>query len=335
MKITNLYGLNPRSTAMTAQHLVTKYASQLGFKELDLYCYPIESDTPDMLRTRIDGIFSSVENDDTIIFQFPTWNGPKFDGRMITRSTAYTKLKRIFFIHDVYPFMWKINAGWIDEVIAQFNQADVLILPSKQMEERLKFHGLKVKKIVHQNMWDFETHTKVDEATFSKQLIFIGNIDKFDFVRKYQLEMPFHCYSLPSKEQAAPENVYYHDFLPSDRLIEELNQIGGFGLVWSEDPYWQDYLKVSNPFKIAAYLASNIPIVAPRYISCAEIIEKNHLGILVDSIEEAVERINQMTLEEYQDMQRHITDFGYLIKNGYFTKKAIVDAVHLANRSDM
>lgn len=335
MKITNLYGLSSTSTALIAQNMVERYAEQLGCKELGVYRYDVRSDSADMLRTRLDGIFASVQFNDTIIFQLPTWNGITFDKQIVERSLVYHKAKRIIFVHDVIPFMWESNMDWIHVVIDTLNLADVLILPTKQMEERLRPYGLKVKKIVYQDMWDFETHARVNEAPFSKQLFFLGNIDKFDFIKHYDSELPIHSYSVPSKNQNLPKNVFFHDFLPSDRLVEELNQMGGFGLVWSEDKFTQEYLKVCLSFKIGTYLSANIPVVIPRYLSNAEIIEKNHLGILVDSIEEAVKKINQITPEEYQDMQRHITDFGYLIKNGYFTKKAIVDAVHLANRVDM
>lgn len=335
MKITNLYGLASQSTALIAQNMVTKYVEQLGAKELGIYRYDVSSDTPEMLRTRLDGIFAAVQHNDTIIFQLPTWNGVNFDENLVRRSMIYSQVKRIIFVHDIIPFMWEVNLEWIDVVIRTLNLADVLILPSKQMEERLRAYGLKVDKIVYQQMWDFNTNAQVTQAPFSNKLFFLGNIDKFEFVKRQRIHLPLHCYSLPPKEAALPENVYLHNYLPSDRLVEDLNSQGGFGLVWAEESYTKEYLKSCLSFKVGTYLAANIPVVIPRYLSNAEIIEKNRLGILVDHFDEIDDRINQISEEEYAEMQRHIRDFGYLIKNGYFTKKAIIDAVHLLNRTDL
>lgn len=335
MKITNLYGLSADSTALIAQNMVARYAEQLGFKELGIYRYDISTDSSEMLRTRLDGIFASVHNNDTIVFQLPTWNGIEFDERLVRQSMLYSGVKKIIFVHDVIPFMWENNLDWLETTIRIFNLADVLILPSRQMEQRLRQYGLTVNKIIYQDMWDYDTHAIVDKAPFTRQLFFLGNVDKFTFVKDWSFDLSLHCFSMPSMDREFPSNVFVHDFLKADHLVERLNQMGGFGLVWSEDAYWQEYLKVSNPYKLATYLAANIPVVVPRYLSSAAIIEKNHLGIVVDSIEEAIGRISQMTLDEYEEMQQHIKAFGSLIKNGYFTKKVLIDALHLANRVDI
>ena len=68
MKITNLYGLSHESTALIAQNMVEEIAETLGFKELGIYRYDVSTDSPEMLRTRLDGVFASVQFNDTIVF---------------------------------------------------------------------------------------------------------------------------------------------------------------------------------------------------------------------------------------------------------------------------
>ena len=72
--ITNLYGLG--GTAAEAQQRVTEIAqNSLHYNELGVYRYQVDSDSPEMLRTRIDGIIAAVGWNDIVIFQSPTWNG--------------------------------------------------------------------------------------------------------------------------------------------------------------------------------------------------------------------------------------------------------------------
>lgn len=100
--ITNIYGIG--GTAAKAQHIVTDIAKRnLDFNELGIYYYPIDADTSEMLRTRIDGIIASVSSGDTVIFQFPTWNDIRFDETLVRQLNNYGSLKKVFFIHDVPP----------------------------------------------------------------------------------------------------------------------------------------------------------------------------------------------------------------------------------------
>ena len=45
MHITNLYGMNSRGTQIISQRSVVKVAKELGFKEMSLYVYRVQSDT--------------------------------------------------------------------------------------------------------------------------------------------------------------------------------------------------------------------------------------------------------------------------------------------------
>lgn len=335
MKITNLYGLSYESTALIAQNMVEEIAETLGFKELGIYRYDVSTDSPEMLRTRLDGVFASVQFNDTIVYQLPTWNGIPFDEEIVRKGFIYGDSKKIIFVHDVIPFMWEDNLEWIYSVVRIFNLADVLILPSRNMEKRLRKYGLTTKKIIYQEMWDYTSRQELPAAPYVEQLHFLGNIGKFTFIQEKDFDIPMHSFSKPVANQNTPKNVIYHNYLSKEEIIRELNRMGGFGLVWSEDPYWQEYLKVSNPFKLATYLAANIPVVVPRYLSSAAIIEENHLGLVVDSIEEAVARIRSMSAEEYQTMQASICQFSRLLRQGAFTKKLLIDAVHLANRKSI
>ncbi|MBM7436355.1 hypothetical protein JOD28_001712 [Leuconostoc rapi] len=38
--------------------------------------------------------------------------------------------------------------------------------------------------------------------------------------------------------------------------------------------------------------------------------------------------IAHTTEEQYQDMANHVRQVGYLIRQGYFTKKVLIDTIH-------
>ena len=50
---------------------------------------------------------------------------------------------------------------------------------------------------------------------------------------------------------------------------------------------------------------------------------------MADSLEEVHEIVDKMNLQEYQEMTNRIKNLqDYLLKEGYFTKKLLVDAIY-------
>ena len=174
--ITNLYGIG--GTVGNAQQMVANIAKKdLHYNELGIYRYAMQSDTSDMLRTRLDGIIASLSHGDIVIFQLPTWNSINFDEMLVAHMSGYRGLKKIFFLHDVPPLMEKELFGELERYIAFYNRADLIILPSHNMADYLRAKGLMVKKIVIQRMWDAPVDidlTKVPK--FRKRLNFAANV---------------------------------------------------------------------------------------------------------------------------------------------------------------
>lgn len=333
LKITNIYGMSSSSTALIAQNMVANAAKKLGFEELGIFFYSVDSDSDDMLRARMDGILASLAYGDTVVYQFPSWNGLKFDKLLLEKIRNYSGVKLIIFVHDLIPFMWRGNYYLIDEIVYMLNLADVLILPTRQTLDRLMPHDLKVEKIVFQEIWDSDVDVQVGRAPFNKIINFIGDIQKFRFVDNYHHNIPIHCHSRIKDELNLSEQVKIEQFLPGDELVKTINKRGGFGLVWSEEEYTVEYLKSALSYKIGTYIVAHIPIILSNDNACAAIIRDNNLGITVDSIEEAVEKINALSDEEYSKMQDSVINFAPLLRNGYFSIKALVDSVHLSRRA--
>lgn len=330
--ITNIHGHHFTSTALKAQNRTADIAEKaLGYSELGICCYNAKSDSPQMLATRLDGIMASVGYGDIVIFQYPTWNDIEFDKALIWRLKQYRGLKIIFFIHDVLSLMFESNRCHLKEHVDFFNQADLIILPSQRMADTLCAEGLTVKKIVIQRMWDFPI--AVDWTTipqFGKIINFAGNPDmhKFEFVKEWNYGTVELRVTADIGDWAKGKNISSLGWFNADTfLINTLRNSGGFGLLWSDDSYWCEYMKMNANYKLSAYLAAGIPVIVNKNIAESDTIVRKNLGLSVESLDEAVGKIENMNEKQYDEMVANVALFSNLIRDGYFAKKCLTDAV--------
>lgn len=327
--ITNLYGMDPHSVAQIAQNMVSKIGCQnLHFNELGIYMYNIYNEPINETNSRLDGIIASVANGDTVIFQSPTWNTIKWDNHFIDHFKLYSGIKVIIFIEDVPPLMFDTNRYLLPQFINFYNKADLLIVPSLQMLKFLRENGLKDKDYVVQRMWDHLATIDYSIAPINSHVInFTGNPDKFSFVKNWDYDdVKLQLFGKDNSENNNPK-VKYMGWQNDPILLNNLRKEGGFGLVWSEDPYWLEYMKLNTSYKLSTYLAAGIPIIANSQTPSKDIIVRKHLGIIADSLDEAVEKVKNISDEDYQQMIQSINYFGRLIREGYFTKRALIESV--------
>lgn len=330
--ITNIYGQSFASTALKAQNRTADIAREaLGFNELGISYYKVKSDSQEMLTTRLDGIIASVGYGDIVIFQYPTWNDIRFDKMLIRRLSQYKGLKKIFFVHDVLSLMFEDNRYLIGEHVDFFNQADLIILPSQRMADTLCAEGLRVKKIIIQKMWDLPV--AVDQTVtpkFKKVINFAGNPDmrKFEFVKEWNYDTVELRVTAETGEWAKGKNISSLGWFNVDTfLVNALRSSGGFGLLWSDDPYWCEYMKMNANYKLGAYLAAGIPVIVNKNIAESDTIVRKNLGLSVESLDEAVGKIESMSEKQYNEMVVNVALFSNLIRDGYFAKKCLTDAV--------
>ena len=328
--ITNLYGFVTGAVAQTAQQMVAKIGCQnLGMNELGIYAYKWPDEPLESRNARFDGIIASLAHGDTIIIQSPSWNPIEWDQAFIDHINLYPDIKKIIFIHDVVPLMFEVNRYLLPQHIDYYNKADVLIVPSVKMYHFLRQNGLKEKLYVVQHFWDHP----VDNINYSitpnnsKIINFAGDAEKFDFVKNWHNpHIKLQVFSDP-KQSYPEQNLEIIGRKSDSVLLDELRNTGGFGLVWSEDPYWSEYMKLNASFKTSTYLASGIPIIVNSDMPEKDTIERKNIGIVVNSLEEAQEKVLHISDEEYNQMVKNVDSFAKLIREGYFTKKVLSDAV--------
>lgn len=323
--ITNLYGQSPLSVALMSQNMVADLAKQLNFKEIGIYHFNADGESYENLAIRFDGMNAAVGNGDVVIFQYPSWNGIHFDGSYISRLNIYANLKKIIFIHDIPPLMFSSNYYLMERTIEVFNMADAIIVPSEAMLQVLRDHGLTVKKVLIQHVWDHTIEAFINRPAFNRVVNFAGNPARFPFVNSWRYPHALNLYSDAGVSE--PDlNVNHQGWKFKEELLVSLNRNGGFGLVWiqGED---SDYYNKNVSYKLSTYIAAGLPVIVPKSLSNATIVEKHGLGMVVDSIEEANVRLAQVTEADYQAMVDKVLAYRELVVNGCFSKKLLIDSV--------
>lgn len=334
--ITNLYGHGPESTAMQAQHMVAKVAKTLEFSEIGIRGHDINGDTEMERHKRIEGILSSVSDDALVIAQMPTWNGIVFD-EVFLREVRARAQKLVVFVHDFVPLMFVNNRYLMDRYIAAYNLADLVVLPSEKMASLLCDEGLTA-SILIQDIWDHVTPLdNLSIPRFEKTIKFVGNISRFPFVHGWKGPLKLEVFS----DSPLDENTYlnFKGWKHKEALLRALNN-GGFGLVWSENIDNQEereYSEMNASFKFSTYLAAGLPLIVNRGLAKQSFVERHGLGLVVDSLEEAVSLIEKMDAEEYQLLQTRVQMISELVRSGFFTQKLLIDVesfLYLGEKND-
>ena len=327
--ITNLYGMAGDSTVILAQNAVTDIARALGVSErLESIFYNISTDSPSERSKRLDGIMASISFGDIVIFQSPTWNGWEFDAEFVAKLKDL-RVKLVIFIHDVIPLMFRDNAYLMPTYMEMFNQADVIIAPSQQMVNRLCEAGLTVEKSWFKNFGIILITSVWTNQYLKKEIFFAGSLTRFPELQNWVYETPLRVFA--NEPKSNPEaNLVIEGWKRNEELLMELSK-GGFGLVWNtqyNDGENVDYYEMNISHKLSTYLAAGIPVIVPNTLSNSHLIEERGLGFAVNSLEEANQLVQNMAPESYQEISSRAQGFAFLLKEGYITKKLLIDAIN-------
>lgn len=329
--ITNLYGMSYKSVAQISQQMVAKIGeNNFNFNELGIYNYYDPNESEQAILSRYDGILASVGDNDVIIFQTPTWNTNEWEIGLFNRTFVYKNLKRIIFIHDVIPLMFEENFYLLERYIDMYNRADLLIVPSQAMLDYLRAHNLTTKKVLIQHMWDHacEVDGLIQPAN-NKNISFIGNVEKKtqSLMGWNSSDVKLQVFSTFS-EWGENKNVEFLGWQDDSLLVNTLRRNGGFGLLWGDKEDWVKYMRLNCSYKLSTYLAAGIPVIIRSDTPEAEKIKEKNLGIISDSLDEAIKTVNNITDDEYIKMRDAVAEFSPLIRDGYFTKHLLADAIY-------
>jgi len=328
--ITNIY--NQLGTQGIAQQKIAKVAKEMGFHEMGLFRYNTDYDSDSELGTRLDGIIASLQWGDIVFVQSPSWNGLRYDSRFMRKIKAYRDVKVAVFVHDVIPLAFDSGEGNLRATINIYNQADLIIVPSQHMLDFLRQHGLTVKHQMVQEIWDYPISFELGTPAYHKRIFFTGAPSRFPFISDWKYQTPMVLYTGVDFSTEGL-NIELHGYQKETVLLSELS-VGGYGLVWPSDEA-NTYYQMVQPYKVGSYLAAGIPVIMQKGLGPEQTILKNGLGFVVDNLEEANQIVQSTSEDEYNQMVHRIAEFNTLVKDGWFTKKMLTDAVMLLlNKND-
>ncbi len=321
--MTRINGLSFKDTIQYRQHMTVKIAHQLGIKEMGIYRYNLGVESDESLSARVDGIIAGINREDLVICQFPTGNGLKFEWKLINHLKAYGGRIAVF-LQELEPLLYEKKGSTLQDVINLYNQAEVMIVPSLAMRQFLLENHIRNRmKFVIQEMWDYTNNVSFSQTPkFKKEFLLISD-GELGEIGKWSPALPLKLYG---KASVSGGNIHSINDMKPDEMFAEIAE-GGFGLIWYKNTYERQYMEYSISFSMAKFLAAGIPVVAPVGISNQTMIEVNHLGLIVNSLDEAVAKIEVLGETEYQGYVQCVKRFATALHNGYYTERCLVEAM--------
>lgn len=268
---------------------------------------------------------------DTLLFQFPY---PGMMLGLILRLLYLKGVKTVILVHDLHEYRSQEVPSGIKGKIRAFNRASVLLVHTPQMASLLRESGV-ITRMQPMTLFDYYSDDPFrDETSQIKDrtvIAFAGNLNKSAFLRTMERslipgELTIRLYGVEPKTSFANEQMEYcGKFLPEHTGAIE----AGWGLVWDGDRLdtcsglLGRYLTIIAPHKLSLYLACGMPVIVWKKSAHAAFVEENNIGIAVESIFEAYNRIGAMSEADYVEKMKNARVIGEKLRHGEYLKNAL------------
>lgn len=283
-----------------------------------------------------------IEKKAYVIVQHPNEN-ILVANKFINLCKRVKKCRFIVLIHDLDSLRQYVlndnsanlrgRAAVADEVLLK--KADYIISHNKCMTRYLVERGFDRTKIVNLEIFDYLHNCDLSEKRVdtSKSIVVAGNLTPNKAAYIYQLnelgklDYTINLFGPNYDKKENEENICYYGQCMPDKLPEKL--VGKFGLVWDGTKIdgchgnAGEYIKFNNPHKCSLFLASGLPVIIWKEAALASFVEKNQIGITVDSLREINSIMNKLDANEYQEMKKNAENIGQKLRQGYYFKKAM------------
>ncbi len=274
-------------------------------------------------------IFEICFKSDRVVLQYPFYN-TRFLNFL---SKHWLPKKCIVVIHDLDSLRQEKEESEVQKEIRFLNKFQSIISHNERMTAWLKEKGCH-SKIVNLELFDYLTENKVQIKNKRDEAIaFAGNLspNKSEFLYKFpDMPLKMHAYG-NGYDSARSNNIEYMGSFPAERLPVVLNE--KFGLIWdgtSTDKCEGSngrYLRYNNPHKTSLYLVSGLPVIVWKEAAIALFVERNQVGITVDSLEDLKDKLDKLSDVKYSEMLEHTREISARLQEGYYLKHAIAQCL--------
>ena len=253
--------------------------------------------------------------------------------KLILRIKNIRKFKLIYLIHDIYSLRYNteisIDKHWmeIQNDIQVLNRCDYVIAHNQFMIDRLVQFGCE-SKLVSLDIFDYACNFPAKRCLWRKgqkiQIAFAGNISKSLFLKELdKKDFPFHV-NVYGNPHVQYHNLDYKGCVDADLLPDVIE--GHFGLIW-EGSYYADmtdnYNQINNPRKLSMYIVAGLPIIALKGTAAGAFIEKEKIGLTIDSLEQLLDISNALNENEYQSMIDNCLKIRADLVKGMYIQRAL------------
>lgn len=284
-------------------------------------------------------IFFRVQKCSVIFVQYPCFSMQIGIGLATLKLLKiFKKARVIILVHDADEFRYgqKEASQGKCKIHPLVKLADRIIVHNARMRDWYQSIGVEGNRLYSLDVFDYVADVKMETGAISiadsHTVVIASNLDPnaavyLKFLKAYSnLRWELFGPNFSEQETGGP-NVMYNGVLQADELPGKLPP--GFGLVWYGDSketcncYFKEYLKIINPHKTSAYLASGLPVIVWKDMGVADFVKSNGVGFCVNSLDDIEEAISRLTLAQLRKMQVAVNDISQKLRNGYYTKKAL------------
>lgn len=272
-------------------------------------------------------------NSEYILLQHPMYGGTKIARYMIPVIQKRFGCKIIVLIHDLESLRFHKSYDEIKMICS----CSYVICHNKKMEEYLLSQGVEPENVSELEIFDYLCD-KTAECTRDarKSIAIAGNLSrqKCEYIYKLIKENPtikVDLYGVGYEGNPKFINVEYHGSYDPEELPAKLES--AYGLVWDGGEIttcsgdYGEYLKYNNPHKLSLYMAAGMPVITWRQAAIADFVERNQVGILVDSLVDLSQTLNRISDEQYEIMCRNANAIGQKVRSGFYLRNAIGEIV--------
>lgn len=269
----------------------------------------------------------AVRRGDVVVLQYPVKKYYCFICRWVRLRHAQT----VTLIHDLGSFRRKRIS--VSREIKKLSLTDAIIAANANTVAWLKEQGCRV-PLTEQVAWDYLSDAVPVICEYpAVSCAFIGTVKPSvnGFLYHLPASMEVHLYGGDMPAGCRREGLHVYGHKPCDELIEK--SAGRYGLIWygtsltEHIGYIGEYIRYCNPHKLALYMRCGKPVIIWRESGEAGFVEREGIGLTVDTLENLEQILSAVTPGQYAAMCENVRRVGRLMAHGHYLRTALEKAV--------